>query len=412
MKNPIQVATIACVLTITFMGYGQWVETGGPASNVTRVLTVRNNAIFAGTDDGMFRSANNGSEWTAINAGMAKDTVLACGTTDSSIFIGTFHNGVFRSTNNGASWTAANIGFPKDSFDTGSFSPVNSFAAIGGTLLAGTFQKGIFLTGNNGASWSPINSGLTNTNVYALVASGNNFFSGTGAGGGVFLSSNNGSAWSAVNNGLSYIVKMVYSVLTLTANENGLFAGTFSGGIYSSTNNGASWKSANTGLAANTVLSLLAYGNILFAGTDFSGIFISRDNGASWASFSGGLPDNHAVVCLCVSDSSLFAGIYGSGVWRRPLSSMSPAPSAVALLKSSAGNGFGISGASGMIRYTLPVASHVSIKYFDCAGRLMASLVNHGQAAGSYFLASPSLPNGFYIRDFRAGSFTQRDRVN
>jgi ligand-binding sensor domain-containing protein len=360
----------------------------------------------------MFRSINNGAGWTAINAGMAKDTVLSCGTTDSSIFIGTFHNGVFRSTNNGASWTATSIGFPRDSIDTGSYSPVNSFAVIGGTLLAGTFQKGIFLTGNNGASWSPINSGLTNTNVYALVASGNNFFSGTGAGGGVFLSSNDGSAWKAVNNGLSYIVKMVYSVLTLTANQNGLFAGTFCGGIYSSTNNGTSWKSANSGLVANTVLSLLAYGDILFAGTDFSGIFISRDNGASWTSVSGGLPDNRAVVCLCVSDSALFAGIYGSGVWRMPLSSIVPAQSAVAFQKSSTGNGFGISVVSGVLRYTLPAASHVSIKYYDCAGRLMASLVNYGQAAGSYFLASPSLPNGFYIRDFRAGSFTQRDRVN
>ena len=412
MKDFVKISTMICISLVVSTGYGQWVETSGPASNVTRVLTVTGSTILAGTDDGMFLSVNNGAPWTSINVGMAKDTVLACATTDSSIFSGTFHSGIFRSTNNGASWTAANNGFPRDSLGTDSYSCVNSFAVIGGTVLAGTFQKGIFLSDNNGASWRPINSGLTNTNVYSLVASGNNFFSGTGAGGGVFLSANKGSAWSAVNNGLWYIQKMVYSVLTLTANERGLFAGTFCGGIYSSTDNGSSWTVTNTGLSANTILSLLAYGDILFAGTDFSGVFMSRNNGASWTSFSGGLPDNRAVLCLCVRDSTLFAGIYGDGVWCRPFTGVPPVPASVALEKPLKGNLFAISGTSEILRYTVPVAVHVSIKYYDLEGRLMASFVNRDQAAGTYSLAKPSLPKGFYVRDFRAGSFTQRDRVN
>jgi photosystem II stability/assembly factor-like uncharacterized protein len=412
MKNFIKVPILIGISVMIATSYGQWVETSGPASNVTRVLTVTGNSILAGTDEGMFLSVNGGAEWTAINAGMAKDTVLACATADSSIFSGTFHSGIFRSTNNGASWKAANNGFPRDPLDTDSYSCVNSFAVIGGTLLAGTFQKGIFLSDDNGISWRPINTGLTNTNVYNLVASGNNFFSGTGAGGGVFLSSNKGSAWSPVNNGLWYIQKMVYSVLALTANERGLFAGTDCGGIYSSTNNGSSWTAANTGLSANTILSLLAYGDILFAGTDFSGVFMSRDNGASWTSFNGGLPDNRAVLCLCVRDSTLFAGIYGNGVWRRPFNNVPPVPTSVALEKPLNGTLFTISGTSDVLRYAVAVAGHVSIKYYDLEGRLMASLVNRDQAAGTYSLAKPSLPKGFYIRDFRAGSFTQRDRIN
>jgi len=412
MKNFILVATMTCVLAMPFTGNSQWVATNGPASNVTRVLTKNGNTILAGTDDGMFLSVNNGTTWTAINAGMPKDTVLACAITDSSIFSGTFHSGVFRSTNNGVSWTAANKGFPKDSLDTFSYSCVNSFAVIGTTLVAGTFQKGIFLSDNNGASWRSINMGLTNTNVYALAASGNNFFSGIGAGGGVFLSSNKGSGWSAVNNGLWYIQKMVYSILTLTATGHSLFAGTFCGGIYSSVNNGGSWTAVNTGLYANTIISLLAYGDTLFAGTDFSGIFVSRDNGATWISLSGGLPDNLAVLCLCVSGGNLFAGLYGGGVWRYPLSAMRSDPSFVAKVNPLANTVFSISNASGVTRYTMPVAGHVSITYYDLAGRLLASFVNHDQPAGNYSIASPSLPKGFYIRDFRAGTFTQKDRVN
>jgi ligand-binding sensor domain-containing protein len=398
---------------MSFAGYGQWTQTGGPKGTITRTLSVNGTAVLAGTDDGMFLSSDNGTVWTAINTGIAHDTVLACTVKEGSIFAGTSHSGVFRSTNNGASWTATNNGFPRDSLDTNSFSSVNSFASIGGAMIAGTFQKGISLSRNNGASWSPMNSGLTNMNIYALVASGNDFFSGTGAGGGVFLYSNAESTWTVGSNGLAYIKGMTYSVLTLAAGKNSLFAGTFCGGLYSSANNGESWRAVNTGLSANIVLSLFAYGDTMYAGTDFNGVFFSTDNGDSWTAFNSGLPDNNAVLCFCVSNGALFCGIYGSGVWRRPLLNAPGIPNNVVLEKSAAaGTVFRISGSSGILRYTMPVAGHVSIKYYDLTGRLLASLVNHNQAAGNYSLVMPSLPKGLYIRDFKAGNFIQRDRVN
>jgi ligand-binding sensor domain-containing protein len=392
-------------------GFCQWIETQGPASNVTRVLTVSGHSIFAGTDDGMFLSVDNGSAWTAMSVGLPQDAILSCAATDSSVYSGTLHSGIFRSRNRGVSWFAASNGFPKDSLDTNSYFPVNGFAKNGPALLACTVRKGVFLTANSGDLWTPINSGLTNTNVFAMVSQGNNVFSGTGAGGGVFLSGNNGNTWSAANNGLWYIVKMVYSVLTLAQNDNGVFAGTTFGGVYASSNNGASWSAINNGLIANTVLSLIAYGNILIAGTDFSGVFVSANNGATWTACNGGLPDNRAVLCLCVSDSSLFAGIYGSGVWRLPMSSLVGAPTAAVERKTAEVKDYIVTSASGILRYTLPIASNVSVRYYSLEGRLVASFVNHDQAAGNYSLALPQFAHGFYIRDFRAGSFTQKDRV-
>jgi len=201
-------------------------------------------------------------------------------------------------------------------------------------------------------------------------------------------------------------------VLTLTANQSTLFAGTFSGGIYSSANNGATWKSANKGLSVNTVLSLRAFGDNLFAGTDFNGVFMSRNNGTSWAAFNSGLPDNTAVLCLCMSDSTLFAGLYGNGVWRRSIvnPALSPATS-VALEKTSTIGEVIVSATPGGLHYTLPEAGHVSIKYYNLEGKLLASMVNHSQAAGNYSQALPPLPEGIYVQDFRAGSFTQVDRL-
>jgi hypothetical protein len=81
--------------------------------------------------------------------------------------------------------------------------------------------------------------------------------------------------------------------------------------------------------------------------------------------------------------------------------------------RSSIPHAFSITGFSGMVRYGLPVQCHVSLKYYDLRGRLIASLVNSTQAPGYYALsvrnAIPS--NGSYIRIFEAGTFVKRELV-
>ena len=409
MKNVYTKLVFMCLFSLAFSGYGQWTESGASKATITRALATNGNVIFAGTDDGMFRSVNNGASWTAINNGLTKDTVLSIVVMDSSVFIGTLHSGVFQTTNNGNSWYTKNNGLPRDSLDPQSFCSINSFSKSGGTVVAGIFQKGVFVSKDNGTSWASMNTGLTNLNVTSLITSGNNIFSGTGLGGGIFLSSNAGTTWTKANSGLIYIRGMVYSVLSLLATDNNLFAVTLSGGIYSSKNNGISWVSANSGLSTNNIFSLFSYSNNLFAGTDLNGVFVSSNNGSSWTGFSGGLPETRAVLCFCVSQGTLFAAVYGEGVWKRQLLDEKTNLTSVTLQKKLKGS---ISASSGILRYTVPADGLVSIKYYNLEGKLLASLVNHSQNAGNYAIGMPVLPKGFYIQDFRAGDFTQKDRVN
>ena len=72
---------------------------------------------------------------------------------------------------------------------------------------------------------------------------------------------------------------------------------------------------------------------------------------------------------------------------------------------------FSISGSYGMVRYGLASACHVSLRYYDLRGRLVATLVNTTQGAGYYVLSVKNvLPSrGTYIRVFEAGSFIKRD---
>jgi hypothetical protein len=72
---------------------------------------------------------------------------------------------------------------------------------------------------------------------------------------------------------------------------------------------------------------------------------------------------------------------------------------------------FSFSASHGSVRYSLPSACHVSLKYYDLRGRLVAMLINRTQGAGYYMLSiKNALPsNGSYIRVFEAGSFVKRE---
>lgn len=68
---------------------------------------------------------------------------------------------------------------------------------------------------------------------------------------------------------------------------------------------------------------------------------------------------------------------------------------------------------SGILRYSLPKACHVSIRYFNLRGRLAASLINGVQCPGYYTLhiGRGDLPAGVYCMVFEAGTFVRRELV-
>jgi hypothetical protein len=171
----------------------------------------------------------------------------------------------------------------------------------------------VFLSTNNGTSWTAVNTGLTSTQVFSLAVGGSNLFAGTGIG--VFLSTNNGTSW--VKTGLMNTI-----VWSLAVNGSNLFAGTDGDGVFLSTNNGTSWTAVNAGLTNTDVRALVQSkrDSNLFAGTS-GGVFVSTNNGTSWMAVNTGLT-NTRVVSLTVNDSTLFAGTWGGGAWRRPLSEM------------------------------------------------------------------------------------------
>ena len=94
------IASLA-VLFISGPGYSQtdfWQQTSGPSGGFVVTLAINSSdAIFAGTNGGVFHSTNNGDTWTKINSGLTNTSVRALAiNSNGDIFAGTDGGGVFR----------------------------------------------------------------------------------------------------------------------------------------------------------------------------------------------------------------------------------------------------------------------------------------------------------------------------
>ncbi len=120
-----------------------------------------NGHIFLGTGGvGIYRSTDNGNNWTQINTGLTAGIVRSLAlNSNGHVFAGT-NNGVYRSTDNGNNWTEINTGL------TNSY--VSSLAInTSGHVFAGTNGGGVYRSTDNGNNWTQI--GLTNIYVYSLA---------------------------------------------------------------------------------------------------------------------------------------------------------------------------------------------------------------------------------------------------
>ncbi len=312
----------------------QWVHTNGPYDGAFWNLAVCGTHLFAATGSEVFHSTNDGASWAAANTPFGDfSNIVQIG---SNLFAGTFATGVWSSTNNGASWTQVNTGIT----DT----VVRALVVSGTNLFAGTADNGVFRSTDNGSNWTHVDSGLPNTSVWSIVVNGTNLFASTGAG--VFLSTNSGMNWSQTDSAMQvgklrasgtnlFLMLNCYGCCPLTSEQSASkeirnyalmhddvsFIEVGTEGVYASTDSGKSWS--YRGLYCSGLSALEVSDTYLFAGTFGGGVYLSTNNGAIWTEINEGLM-NIAVRSLAISSTNLFAGTYGGGIWRRPLSEMMP----------------------------------------------------------------------------------------
>ncbi len=265
----------------------QWVQTNGPYGGNITALAKEGNYLYAGCENGIFRSSNNGKSWVSIRNGMPRNNSTFNIYISGSNVIASTYWGLYLSTNNGNSWTQPNSEL------TGSGNSSIALVTIGGNTLASSF-----LSSDNGLSWTPVLDTLLNRpTAYAVMAA--NLFAVTGYG--VILSTDSGRSWTRVDS------EVTGGIYALAASGTKLFAGsaksTYSGGVILSTDSGRSWKSV--GLTNIPIYALAVYGSELFAATSDSGIYVSIDEGNNWDSVGF---SNNEVHTFFVDSTNIFLG--------------------------------------------------------------------------------------------------------
>ncbi|MGH7600952.1 MAG: WD40/YVTN/BNR-like repeat-containing protein, partial [bacterium] len=336
-----------------------WQQTSGPFGGTIEVLAINklSGHIFGVLGgEGIFRSADGGDSWTAVNVGLTDKSVRALASnTNGEIFAGTSRQGIFRSADNGNSWTQVNNGLPNTSISSlvinsqtgeilaGSLGAVFRSNDRGGSwtklanglpdtsvvialavnsasglLVAGTTKNGIFRSVDRGENWSPVNTGLGSKNISALAIHVNgDIFAGTidtvAANQGIFRSVDNGENWMRV-------VQTSSAVQVFASNASGhIFAAAEGEGVYRNTITGGDWERLRNGFLNLSVRALaINSNNQLFAGTLDFGVFRSMNDGMSWTpAYNKGLRYLQ-ILSLAVNQTTghIFAGANDGAVFR------------------------------------------------------------------------------------------------
>jgi photosystem II stability/assembly factor-like uncharacterized protein len=262
------------LLLQNFVLNAQW-TLNGPYGGSVFSLQANTNYFFAGTANGIFRSAD-GQNWS--ESGLQKKSVGSIAVCGSTVFAGVTGYGVYKSNDNGTNWILSSNGLNDLNFSM-------LFCSSAG--IFNSAPDGVYFSSDNGNSWTFANNGIPSTYViYSFAQVGSTVFGGT-YGMGLYKSTNNGGNWTSVGGGFPS-TSFVYSLLAI---GNTVYAGT-SSGVMKSTDGGQNWSASNNGFPSGMWATQLAtVNNVLYAGTYSEGIYVSGDGGNNWTAMNNGIPD-------------------------------------------------------------------------------------------------------------------------
>jgi choice-of-anchor A domain-containing protein/uncharacterized repeat protein (TIGR01451 family)/TQXA domain-containing protein len=359
-----------------------------PSASAPLTITSNSNgAVYAGTASGqIYQSGNDGGSWTNITGTLKAGQVWSIVPTSaktSKLIAGT-DQGVFTSVNNGTNWDSTGLMH----VDVRKVLATNS-----GKLIAATWGSGIYQSLDNGQTWLPMNSGLSNLNVNSLHVDNNGDILAATFGGGIYKYSVLNSAW--IMSPIEY--KYVWSIYS--ASSGVLYATTYGGGIYRSFDGGDSWKKMNDGLSNLYVYSLAEDKDNNLVAVSWEGGVSSLQHGASsWTNLGldgAGISSVHVTpgsnaTLIGTKDGSIYAK-------NGPLGVKSPVvlPKEFSLSQNYP-NPFN---PATKINFSVPAAGNVSLTIYNILGQEVKKLVNSELAPGNYTVSfdAHEFASGVYI---------------
>jgi len=175
----------------------------------------------------------------------------------------------------------------------------------------------LFTTPDDGVTWNYMSPGIT---VLTMTRNNNIIFASDG-GVAIVKSTDGGNHWSDVSGNLPPSV----NIQCFCYNGPVLFMASYDQGVFKSEDNGATWTHVSSGLPSNggvyaVINDLVAFNSLLFAATT-EGLYKSSDNGTTWTIASTGLPlmaksgIAREISSLAVNGNHLFSTPINGGVY-------------------------------------------------------------------------------------------------
>lgn len=284
-----------------------WQPTGGPEGGDVHALSVSGPVVFAGTyEGGVYRSDDLGGKWSATEANRSLGWVKDIGRLGRYLLAGT-SQGFFRSEDEGVSWSRM--------MTSSAFPPVpqvEAFAAFRGVLIACVRQVGLVRSTDSGNSWTNINHLAPNASFLSVSRFHGDDSALYAGGPGVMKSLDDGLSWTDITGDMQSMTAgrpiVVYSLQT---QGSALYAG-IHGAVLRTLDGGTTWSTFAAFHPDNAVLALAQAGGRLFIGTNNDGLWSAHPDSSSPTRLPGW---NFSIRTLLASDSGIFAGTGGGGVY-------------------------------------------------------------------------------------------------
>ena len=380
------------VASVTPSHSQSWVHLGlaGKTVNAIVVDPTDPNVIFAGTEDGLYRSPDGGKVWDMLEPGFLRGiealriklyplpAIYAMRTAGDS------NDGVYCSTDGGDNWDCI--------LALACGTSLMGYSGLYAGALDDSAGGGVYRTSDGGATWDTINQGLDNLDVQSLGAlsgfgdSVNVDFAGTRNG--IYRRASSDTAWAwagpAVNASICDFSADGH-LLVYAAWGNG----SWSDGVYEAIYMGETWEVRHYRIYTRTVEANPMRWTSVYAGALDSGVFRSTDGGGTWQEMNQGLTNLDVIeLSFCATDTTwLYAGTEGGGVFRYGLpegverATDQKAPMHGTRLDVNRPNPFRTFTA---ISYFLPAATSATLGIYDIKGSLVRTLGDNAQKPGYY----------------------------
>ncbi|GAB4367306.1 MAG: hypothetical protein Kow00121_05470 [Elainellaceae cyanobacterium] len=263
----------------------QSIEIGLKATEIRSLQLAQNQTLWAGTEAGIFRSPQLGSElhpieWQRSNQGLSNSQILVLANdAQGKLWAGTTA-GIFQSNNQGRYWQ-----------------PLLSWERVSARLKTKAIQALLIKPAINNAVPEALER-RTATQIFQpeLIV--------VGTAEGIYLSSDRGDRWTEISReqGLIYADVRSLALYPIDGSNSHLLAGTIDGGIFRSSDQGKTWTP--TGLNNTDVQAIAVHPPILFAGTVRDGLFRSTNDGLIWEQFTATRPGTGSLS----SDGAVLSG--------------------------------------------------------------------------------------------------------